>query len=120
MINTPPPQQIHSQPNTKSLLSNVSHLITYDSILSYNFGSFLRRLAFAWPLLSCMFHIELILPFTYMKDKTMGSQRDVIYRLFLLTNSALVYQPKGQMGGGVWVSANKYSCAHEAQITLDI
>jgi hypothetical protein len=34
-----------------------------------------------------------------------------------LTNCALVYEPKGG-GGGCGVSANEYSCAHEAQINF--
>jgi hypothetical protein len=40
-------------------------------------------------------------------------------RLYWLTNSALVYEPKcGGMGGGVRVSAIEYSCAHGAQINF--
>ncbi len=41
-------------------------------------------------------------------------------RLSWLTNSALVYESKcgGRGGGGCGVSANEYSCAHEAQINF--
>ncbi len=38
-------------------------------------------------------------------------------RLSLLTNSALVFEPK--CGGSCGVTSNKYSCAHGAPITLD-
>jgi hypothetical protein len=45
-------------------------------------------------------------------------------RLSRLTNSAFVYEPKcpgmgGGGGGGCYVSANEYSCAHEAHIYFE-
>jgi hypothetical protein len=41
-----------------------------------------------------------------------------LYWLNHACNSALEYEPKCGGRGELWVSANKYNCAHEAQINF--